>query len=86
MSEIRMLHVGSCGAYGAPRIRAALRCAGRIVNEKRFKRLRLVHHVTGITRRRRRGLTRQARRAVFAADLIGRTSPRPAPAWGWSAT
>ncbi|MFB6549463.1 IS3 family transposase [Streptomyces sp. NPDC056405] len=33
----------------------------------------------GITRRRRRGLTRQSKRAVFAADLIGRdfTASRP---------
>ncbi|MFJ9381393.1 IS3 family transposase [Streptomyces sp. NPDC101455] len=53
--------------------------AGRIVNGKRVERLMRVHHITGITRRRRRGLTRQARRAVFAADLIGRdfTPPRP---------
>ncbi|MEU0002446.1 hypothetical protein ABZ069_36665 [Streptomyces microflavus] len=37
------------------------------------------HRIVGITRRRRRGLTRQAKRAVFALDLIGRdfTAPRP---------
>lgn len=37
------------------------------------------YRIVGITRRRRRGLTRQAMRAVFAADLIGRdfTAPRP---------
>ncbi|MBT2380090.1 IS3 family transposase [Streptomyces sp. ISL-111] len=79
VDEIRVLHAGSRGAYGAPRIHAALRRAGRIVNGKRVERLMRVHHITGITRRRRRGLTRQARRAVFAADLIGRdfTAPRP---------
>ncbi|MEK8141913.1 IS3 family transposase [Streptomyces sp. M10(2022)] len=78
-----VLHAGSRGAYGAPRIHAALRRAGRNVNGKRVERLMRVHHITGITRRRRRGLTRQARRAVFAADLIGRdfTAPRPGCAW-----
>ncbi|WP_312870646.1 IS3 family transposase [Streptomyces himalayensis] len=79
VAEIRVLHAGSRGAYGAPRIHAALRRAGRVVNEKRVERLMRVHRIAGITRRRRRGLTRQARRAVFAADLIGRdfTAPRP---------
>ncbi|MGW0552587.1 IS3 family transposase [Streptomyces altiplanensis] len=79
VGEIRVLHAGSRGAYGAPRIHAALRRAGRVVNEKRVERLMRAHCITGITRRRRRGLTRQARRAVFAADLIGRdfTAPRP---------
>lgn len=77
--EIRVLHAGSRGAYGAPRIHAALLRAGRVVNIKRVERLMRVNGIVGITRRRRRGLTRQAKRAVFAADLIGRdfTAPRP---------
>lgn len=35
--------------------------------------------IAGVTRRRRRGLTREARRPVFVPDLIGRdfTAPRP---------
>ncbi|MEU8718705.1 IS3 family transposase [Streptomyces sp. NPDC048663] len=79
VDEIRVLHAGSRGAYGAPRIHAALRRAGRAVNRKKVERLMRRHRIVGITRRRRRGLTRQARRAVFAADLIGRdfTAPRP---------
>ncbi|MEV0691636.1 hypothetical protein [Streptomyces sp. NPDC050388] len=40
------------------------------MNGKKVERLMRKHRVVGITRRRRRGLTRQARRAVFAADLI----------------
>ncbi|MDX2682113.1 IS3 family transposase [Streptomyces sp. NY05-11A] len=74
-----MLHAGSRGAYGAPRIHAALRRAGRVVNGKKVERLMRKHRIVGVTRRRRRGLTRQAKRAVFAADLIGRdfTAPRP---------
>lgn len=79
MGEIRVLHAGSRGAYGAPRIHAALRRAGRVVNSKKIERLMRKHRIVGITRRRRRGLTRQAKRAVFAFDLIGRdfTAPRP---------
>lgn len=79
VGEIRVLHAGSRGAYGAPRIHAALRRAGRVVNSKKIERLMRKHRIVGITRRRRRGLTRQAKRAVFALDLIGRdfTAPRP---------
>ncbi|WP_431684035.1 IS3 family transposase [Kitasatospora sp. KL5] len=79
VGEIRLLHAGSRGAYGVPRVHAALARAGRAVNRKRVERLMRAHGITGITRRRRRGLTRQAKRAVFAADLIGRdfTAPRP---------
>ena len=78
VGEIRVLHAGSRGAYGVPRIHAALRRAGRVVNSKKIERLMRKHRIVGITRRRR-GLTRQAKRAVFALDLIGRdfTAPRP---------
>ncbi|MFC5028536.1 transposase [Streptomyces sp. So13.3] len=82
MGEIRVLHAGSRGAYGAPRIHAALRRAGRIVNGNRVERLMRVLRITAITaitRRRRCGLTRQARRALSAADLIGRDSTAPRP-------
>ncbi|QNE73953.1 IS3 family transposase [Streptomyces finlayi] len=65
--------------YGAPRVHAALRRAGRVVNAKKVERLMRKHRIVGITRRLRRGLPRQAKRAVFALDLIGRdfTAPRP---------
>ncbi|WP_328507789.1 IS3 family transposase [Streptomyces sp. NBC_00391] len=84
--EIRVLHAGSRGAYGAPRIHAALRRAGRAVNPQRVERLMRKYRIVGITRRRRRGLTRQARRAVFAADLVGRDFTAPVPGCGWSVT
>ncbi|GLW58876.1 transposase [Kitasatospora phosalacinea] len=79
VAEIRVLHAGSRGAYGAPRVHAALVRAGRVVNRKRVERLMREHRIAGVTRRRRRGLTRQAKRAVFAADLICRdfSAPRP---------
>ncbi|MFE9926928.1 DDE-type integrase/transposase/recombinase [Streptomyces sp. NPDC005774] len=70
---------GRAAPTGPPRIHAALRRAGRAVNGKKVERLMRRHRIVGITRRRRRGLTRQAKRVVFAADLIGRdfTAPRP---------
>nr|WP_166682584.1 IS3 family transposase [Streptomyces sp. 846.5] len=79
VGEIRVLHAGSRGAYGSPRVHAALARAGRPVNRKRIERLMRENGIEGVTRRRGRGLTRQAKRAVFAADLIGRdfTAPRP---------
>ncbi|WP_407111636.1 DDE-type integrase/transposase/recombinase [Streptomyces sp. DSM 116494] len=49
------------------------------MNSKKIERLMRKHRIVGITRRRRRGLTWQAKRAVFALDLIGRdfTAPQP---------
>ncbi|MFJ6054666.1 IS3 family transposase [Streptomyces sp. NPDC092307] len=79
MREIRVLHAGSRGAYGPPRTHAALRRAGQAVNSKKIERLTRKHRIAGITHRLRRGPTRQAKRAVFALDLIDRdfTAPRP---------
>ncbi|MFD1275964.1 IS3 family transposase [Streptomyces kaempferi] len=54
VGEIRVLHAGSRGAYGAPRIHAALRRAGRVVNSKKVERLMRKHRIVGITRQRRR--------------------------------
>ncbi|MFY1679870.1 IS3 family transposase [Streptomyces sp. WMMC905] len=54
VGEIRVLHAGSRCAYGAPRIHAALRRAGRAVNSKKVERLMRKHRIVGITRRRRR--------------------------------
>lgn len=78
VDTIRVLHAASRGAYGAPRVHAALARAGRPANHKRVEQLMRVNNLAGITRRRRKRLTRQAKRAVFAADLIGRdfTAPR----------
>ncbi|GAB2463950.1 IS3 family transposase [Streptomyces incanus] len=83
VDAIRVLHAGPRGACGAPRIHAALR---RAVNGKEVERLMRKQRIVGITRRRRRGLTRQAKRAVFAADLTGRDFTAPAPGCGWSVT
>ncbi|GAA3017807.1 IS3 family transposase [Streptomyces fulvorobeus] len=75
MGQLLGLRAGSRGPYGAPRIHAALRLTGRVMNSKRGERLMREHRIVGITRRRRGDL----KRAVFAVGLIGRdfTAPRP---------
>jgi putative transposase len=70
--EIRQIHVGSRGAYGAPRVTAALRREGRPVNRKKVERIMRERGIRGITPRRRRGLTKADTRAVPSPDLVGR--------------
>ncbi|MCX4647064.1 IS3 family transposase [Streptomyces sp. NBC_01446] len=70
--EITVLHLASRGAYGVPRIHAGLRRLGHRVNRKRIERVMRERGISGVTRRRRKGLTRPAKRAVPAPDLIAR--------------
>ncbi|WP_326708185.1 IS3 family transposase [Streptomyces sp. NBC_01474] len=72
IAEIRHHHDLSRRAYGAPRVTAALRRGGHRVNHKRVERLMREHGISGITRRRRRGLTRADRNAIASPDLVGR--------------
>ena len=51
----------------------------RRVNRKRVERIMRERGITGVTRRKRRSLTRPAKRAVPAADLIGRDFTADAP-------
>ncbi|MFF2601642.1 IS3 family transposase [Streptomyces californicus] len=74
--EITLIHVGSCQTYGVPRVHAELRRLGRRVNRKRVARLTREHGIQGVTRRKRRSLTRPDQKARPAPDLIGRR-PRP---------
>jgi putative transposase len=70
--EIREIHAGSRGAYGAPRVHAALKRVGRAINRKKVERIMRERGIRGVTRRRRRHLTQQDTKAAPAADLIGR--------------
>ncbi|MFC9616408.1 IS3 family transposase [Streptomyces sp. NPDC056938] len=72
VAEIRHINDASRRAYGAPRITAALRRNGHQVNHKRVERMMREHDICGITRRRRRGLTRADRKAAPSPDLVGR--------------
>ncbi|MEU3047074.1 IS3 family transposase [Streptomyces sp. NPDC006984] len=77
--EITVLHVASKATYGVPRIHAELRRLDRSVNRKRVERIMREREITGVTRRKRRSLTRAAKKAVPAADLISRNFTAAAP-------
>jgi putative transposase len=70
--EIREIHGTSRGAYGAPRVHAALRRRGRGINRKKVERIMRERDIRGITRRKRRYLTKQDTKAAPAPDLVGR--------------
>ncbi|WP_267717239.1 IS3 family transposase [Streptomyces sp. CoH17] len=77
--EITVLHIASRCTYGVPRIHAELRRLDRRVNRKRVERIMRERDLTGVTRRKRRSLSRPAKKAVPAADLIGRNFMTDAP-------
>jgi len=68
----REIHATSRGAYGVPRVHAELRRKGHVINRKRSRRIMRERDIRGITRRRRRHLTRQDTKAAPAPDLVGR--------------
>jgi len=78
-AEIRTIHGEHKGSYGSPRMTDELRRRGRRVNRKRVERVMRERHIVGITRRRRRSLTKQDMAAPPAPDLIGREFTAPAP-------
>jgi transposase InsO family protein len=65
--------------YGAPRVSAELRRRGLAINRKRVERVMRQCGLAGITRRRRRALTKQDMKAAPAPDLIGRDFTAAAP-------
>jgi putative transposase len=83
LAEIRGIHAGSRGTYGAPRVHAELRRRGQRVNHKRVERLMRAHGIVGHRPRRRRGLTKPEATAAPAPDLLGRLfdPDRPDVAW-----
>lgn len=70
--EIREIHAASRGAYGAPRVHAELRRKGHAINRKKVERIMRERDIRGITRRKRRHLTKQDTKATPAPDLVGR--------------
>ncbi|MET7664419.1 IS3 family transposase [Streptomyces sp. NPDC005356] len=70
--EIREIHATSRGAYGAPRVHAKLRRTGRKINRKKVERIMRERDIRGITRRKRRNLTKADTKAAPSPDLIGR--------------
>jgi transposase InsO family protein len=77
---ITSIHAEHRGAYGVPRITAELHRRGIVVNHKRVERLMREHGLAGITRRKRRTLTRPAAGPVTpVGDLIRRDFTAAAP-------
>ncbi|MET7937878.1 IS3 family transposase [Streptomyces sp. NPDC005322] len=56
--EITVIHLAPKGAYGVPRVHAGLRRLGRADNRERVERVMRARGIVGVTRRRRRSLTR----------------------------
>jgi hypothetical protein len=73
--EITVVHIASRHTYGVPRIHAELRRLGRRVNRKRVARVMRERDIRGVTRRRRRSLTRLA----SPSCQCGTTEPGTAP-------
>ncbi|MGW9381566.1 IS3 family transposase, partial [Streptomyces albidoflavus] len=70
--EITVLHIASRHTYGVPHIHAELRRLGQRVNRKRVARVMRERDIRGVSRRKRRSLTRPDVKAKPAPDLIGR--------------
>jgi transposase InsO family protein len=78
-TEIAEVHTEHRGAYGRQRVTVELRRRGRRVNHKRVDRIMRERQIAGITRRRRRSLTKQDTAVTPAPDLIGRDFTADAP-------
>ena len=70
--EIAEIHAASGGAYGAIRVTRELRARGQVVNKKRVARIMKERGIAGITRRKRKSLTKADKKAPPAPDLIRR--------------
>ncbi|MFD3536872.1 IS3 family transposase [Streptomyces sp. NPDC058664] len=66
-----MPHIASRKAYGVPRIHAELWRLGRRGNCKRIARVMRERDIRGVTRRKRRSLTRADEKVRPAPGLIG---------------
>ena len=71
-AEIAAIHAASNGAYGAIRVTRELRARGQVVNKKRVARIMKERGIAGITRRKRKSLTKADKKAPAAPDLIRR--------------
>jgi putative transposase len=87
---IKSIHQASHGTYGSPRVTAALRDQGELVNHKRVRRLMREAGIEGISRRRT-GRSKAATRgaaevqARVPADLVNRSFTATAPDVTWFA-
>jgi transposase InsO family protein len=71
-ARIRVVHCGSHGTYGAPRITAELNESGATVNHKRVARVMREQRISGVRLRRRHATTIADQTAAKAPDLLSR--------------
>lgn len=71
-ARIRVIHHGSHGTYGAPRITAELGACGTPVNHKKVARIMREHGIEGLRLRRAHATTIPDHGAAKAPDLLGR--------------
>jgi putative transposase len=85
-ATIRMIHAGSRGTYGAPRVHAELADGhGVRCGRKRVARLRRAAGLVGVCRRRSVRTTRRDAAAAVSDDLVQRAFAAPAPDRLWVA-
>lgn len=77
--RIRVLHADSDGTYGRPRITAALRRSGQVVNHKRVSRVMARFKIAGVHLRRKVRTTIPEPSATPVPDLIERDFTATAP-------
>lgn len=77
--RIRVLHADSDGTYGRPRITAALRRSGQVVNHKRVSRVMARFKIAGMHLRRKVRTTIPEPSATPVPDLIERDFTATAP-------
>jgi putative transposase len=85
-ATIGEIHAHSRGTYGSPRVHAELRLGREIrVGRKRVERLMRAEGLQGVTRRRRRGLTKRDITAMPNDDLVARQFSPDGPDRLWVA-
>ena len=83
--EIRVIHAGNYGVYGARKIHAALRRAGRPVARCTVERLMRAAGLRGVTRDKSPRTTRPAPETDRPRDLVNRQFTADAPNQLWVA-
>jgi putative transposase len=84
--RIRLVHAGSRGTYGAPRVHAELTQAHQVrCGRKRVARLMRSAGLVGVCRRRRIRTTRRDEAATVSADLVKRQFVADQPNRLWTA-
>jgi putative transposase len=84
LAQIRTIHAGSAGRYGAPRVHAELCRRGHRVGRRRVERLRRAHGIRGLVTPRRRPRTTDSRHDLpVAPNRLARnfTAARPNQVW-----